>query len=225
MRPCDFSIEHYREIIKQAQSVGYRFYFFSEWVGGIAHGERTILLRHDVDVSLEKARRFAEVEADLGVRATYFLRLHSRYYQLLTPESWPHLCALSEMNHEIGLHYECQFYERMGADHLEMLARDATIFSSIVGKPIQGCAAHLPSRYKPLDTRTIRSVGLAYEAYGPEFTQERKYISDSRGHWREGCLCQWLGRADHITALIHPVLWFDLDESLENMLRRIQEGD
>lgn len=224
MRPCGFDVEHYRETIIRAQSLGYCFYSFSEWGGRTAHGKRTILLRHDVDVSLENARHFAEVEAELGIRATYFLRLHSQFYQLLSPESWTHLCALLKVNHEIGLHYERQFYERVDANHIEMLAHDVAILSSIVGKHIQGCTAHLPNKYKPFDTATVRSIGLAYEGYSPEFTKERKYISDSSRHWREGCLCEWLGRAEHITVLVHPFWWLNRGEESMNILPRVEQG-
>ena len=49
---------------------------------GRAARPATVLLRHDVDLSLDAALRMAEVEADAGARATYFLMTGSVFYNL-----------------------------------------------------------------------------------------------------------------------------------------------
>ena len=226
MNICDFTLEHYREVIAKALTSGYRIYCFRDWVNGTLHGNRTLLLRHDVDVSLENAVRLAKVEAELGISATYFIRLHARYYQPLTPESWTYLNELRQGGADIGLHYERNFYEITGNDdHVEMLAQDVKILSSILGEPIGGSAAHMPKSFAPFDMATVQGIGLDYEAYALEFTRKRKYISDSRRCWREGCLCQWLGKADHLTVLTHPIWWLSASEEAPQILERLQAGD
>ena len=70
---CDFSLDHYREILESAKNSGYDFLLFDE-VQTKATG-RTCLLRHDIDYAPEKAMEFGQIEADLGIRSTYFFKL------------------------------------------------------------------------------------------------------------------------------------------------------
>jgi len=57
---CAFDLAHYRELIEAARSGGYGFAFFDR-----DPQARTLLLRHDVDLSLEAALRMAELEHEL----------------------------------------------------------------------------------------------------------------------------------------------------------------
>ena len=74
---CAFDLDHYRELLEAAQAGGYRFAFFE---GAPQPGD--LLLRHDVDLSLDAALRMAELEADAGAQATYFLMTGSVFYNL-----------------------------------------------------------------------------------------------------------------------------------------------
>ena len=65
---CDFSLAHYRELIRAAEAGDYRFAFFDD-----EPRKGDLLLRHDVDLSLEAAVEMARAEAELGAQATYFL--------------------------------------------------------------------------------------------------------------------------------------------------------
>ena len=56
---CRFDLDHYRELLTAAVAGGYRFAFFDT-----APKEGTVILRHDVDLSLDAALQMAEVEAD-----------------------------------------------------------------------------------------------------------------------------------------------------------------
>ena len=225
MTDCDFTIEHWEETINTALELGYRFCTFSDWIGEKPADELTILLRHDVDISPEMARRLARIETGLGIKATYFIRLHSKLYQPQDSESMPYMKELAELNVEIGLHYERQIYEENGWDHIQALADDAAKLGEIIGRPVKGCAGHRVSTFPHFDTETVRAAGLSYEAYAPEFVTERKYISDSARNWREGCLCQWLGKAKHLTVLTHPVWWFEPAGMKDSILEKIRRGD
>ena len=65
---CGFDLVHYRELLDAAQAGGYRFAFFDR-----LPEPGTVLLRHDVDLSLDAALAVAELEAEAGAPATYFL--------------------------------------------------------------------------------------------------------------------------------------------------------
>ncbi|MBX5474886.1 MAG: GNAT family N-acetyltransferase, partial [Thermoleophilia bacterium] len=65
---CAFNLAHYRELLDAAEAGGYRCAFFDREP---APGD--LFLRHDVDMSLDAALAMAELEAERGVAATYFL--------------------------------------------------------------------------------------------------------------------------------------------------------
>ena len=54
---CGFDLAHYGEILAAAKAGGYRFTHFEG-----APAEGTVILRHDVDLSLDAAVRMAELE-------------------------------------------------------------------------------------------------------------------------------------------------------------------
>ena len=74
---CGFTLGHYRELLHAARSGGYRFAHFDE-----PPRRGDLLLRHDVDLSLDAAVQMAELEAEEGVSATYFLMTESVFYNL-----------------------------------------------------------------------------------------------------------------------------------------------
>src|SRR5204862_661116 len=94
--PCGgFSLAHYRELVRTALELGYRFATFSEHEHVVA--DRLFLMRHDVDLSVDLAANFARIEAELGIRATYFVRVHARYYnpfEFHTYRKLPRVAAL-----------------------------------------------------------------------------------------------------------------------------------
>ena len=74
---CDFSLDHYRDLLRAAQAGGYRWAGFDR-----APEPGDLLLRHDVDLSLAAALAVAEVEADEGAWSTWFLMTRSVFYNL-----------------------------------------------------------------------------------------------------------------------------------------------
>src|SRR5215510_16309039 len=99
MTDCDFDLAHYRELLEAAKTGGYRFAFFDREP---AAGD--LLLRHDVDLSLDAALRLAELEAEAGAAATYFLMTRSVFYNLASPEGETMVARLRELGHRVGLH-------------------------------------------------------------------------------------------------------------------------
>ncbi len=96
---CTFDLEHYREILEAARAGGYRFARFGE---GPEPGD--LFLRHDIDLSLEAALAMAELEAELGVQATYLLMTESVFYNLASSEGAVAIARLRQLGHAVGLH-------------------------------------------------------------------------------------------------------------------------
>ena len=189
---CGFSLEHYGELLEAAKQGGYRFSSFEQ---PPAPGD--VLLRHDVDLSLDAALRMAELEAQAEAGATYFLMTQSVFYNLASPEGTRAINRLRELGHGVGLHAVWP-----GAVSDER-------FDPVVAwhNPDPDYMSH------PVD-------GLVNVMQAPWFDPGH-YRSDSNQHWRHGCPHDQLARAefDWLQLLTHPEIWvYPGDSMRETML-------
>ena len=92
-------------LLRPLEAGGYGFARYGERPSG-----RHVLWRHDVDVSMHRAARLAEIEAERGVVATYFVNPRSVFYNLLEPEIEVLLRRIRSLGHEIGLHFDAGAY-------------------------------------------------------------------------------------------------------------------
>jgi len=193
---CAFDLDHYAELLDAAKTGGYRFAFFDREP---APGD--LLLRHDVDLSLEAALRLAELETEAGAQATYFLMTQSVFYNLGSPEGERALARLRELGHRVGLH---AVYPRFELDDR---------FDPVV-------AWHNPDpefMREPLDD-AINVMQSGY--FDPEH-----YRSDSNQQWRNGCPHDELaaGGFEWLQLLTHPEIWAYPGETMrETMLAMLE---
>jgi len=96
---CEFSLSHYRELLDAAQAGGYRFAGFDR-----PPTPGDLVIRHDVDLSLEAAVRMAEVEAEAGAWSTWFLMTRSVFYNLASEEGERAIDRLRELGGRIAHH-------------------------------------------------------------------------------------------------------------------------
>jgi hypothetical protein len=192
---CSFSLEHYRELLHAAQDGGYRFARFDR-----APEPRDLLLRHDVDLSLDAALSMAEIEAEEGATATYLLMTRSVFYNLASSEGEWALARLRELGHRVGHHAVWP--------HVDLDDR----FDPVV-------AWHNP------DPEYMRAdVAGAVNVMQPPFFDPERYRSDSNQRWRHGCPHEQLARGDleWLQLLVHPEIWaYDgatMRESMESFL-------
>jgi hypothetical protein len=202
MTRCAFDLNHYGELLDAAKAGGYRFAFFDHEP---AAGD--LLLRHDVDLSLDAALTLAELEAGADAQATYFLMTRSVFYNLGSPEGESALARLRELGHRVGLHAV--------HPHLELDGR----FDPVV-------AWHNPDAEfmrAPLD-------GAVNVMQAPCFDPDH-YRSDSNQHWRSGCPHDDLaaGRFEWLQLLTHPEIWAypggTMRETMTAMLDAERERD
>ena len=109
--------------------------------------ERFATVRHDVDHDLENAVKFAEWEAERGIRATYYV-LHGDWYWGGPEASEPSAMTLkaldriASLGHEIGLHNNAiTLALKTGRDPFEILDRDLTALRRH-GFTVTGSVAH-----------------------------------------------------------------------------------
>jgi hypothetical protein len=195
---CAFDLAHYRELLEAANSGGYRFAFFDrEPEAG------DLLLRHDVDLSLEAALELAALEADAGAAATYFLMTRSIFYNLASPVGERAIARLRELGHRVGLH---AVYPEATLD-----AR----FDPVV-------AWHNPDpeyMSAPLDG--------AVNVMQPSFFDPDHYRSDSNQRWRHGCPHDQLARGElgWLQLLTHPEIWAYPGSTMRETMLAMLEAD
>jgi len=66
-RDYQYTYTRYRQLLDELTDVGLSF---TTYGGNVSEGE--VLLRHDVDLSVERAVRMAEIEASANVDSTYY---------------------------------------------------------------------------------------------------------------------------------------------------------
>src|SRR5579884_2125901 len=103
-----FTYAGYRELLRDYAAAGYRFGAFAEAPARFeADAPPVVLMRHDIDFDLSAARRMAELEAEEGVRATYFFLLRTEHYNLLSRDGSSEVLRILELGHHLGLHFDC----------------------------------------------------------------------------------------------------------------------
>jgi hypothetical protein len=192
---CDFSLSHYRELLRAAVAGGYRFAGFNR-----APAAGDLILRHDVDLSLDGAIAVAEAEADEGAWSTWFLMTRSVFYNLASPEGERAIARLRELGHRVAHHAVWP--------NIDLDSR----FDPVV-------AWHNP------DPEYMQAeIPGADNVMSPRFFDPKHYRSDSNQHWRHGCPHEELaaGTFEWLQLLTHPEIWaFEgatMRESMESML-------
>lgn len=160
----DFTVKKYSQLLVALKNSGMQFN-----------------IRHDVDLKPENSLRIAKIEAELGVRTTYYFRM--------VPESYNEdiILEISSLGHEIGYHYETLTTCNGDIDsayvlfcqHLESLRK-------IV--PVTSICMHGSPRSK-WDSKDIwkkydyRELGIKYEPYLDTDFSNALYLTDTGRRW------------------------------------------
>ena len=199
----DFTEAAYRELLRAATA---RYAFLS--FGEAATAEAGVLWRHDIDVSVHRALALARIENEQGVRATYFVHLHSRFYSALEDAIVERLRAIVALGHEVGLHFDPHFAPAMGPALDGAIAAEAAIVERLCGAPVTAFSFHDPGAHGAVVNDADRIAGLI-NTYGRSLQDRFGYGSDSNGYWRHTPLLDELtsGRHPRLQVLTHPEWW------------------
>ncbi|MFM9847864.1 MAG: hypothetical protein ACKVP3_11975 [Hyphomicrobiaceae bacterium] len=201
---ADFTEAGYRELLRLAQ-VSYRFSRFSD-----ASASRTILWRHDIDASVHRARRLAEIEAEEGVVATYFVFPRCPYYNLLSPPIVGQMRRILALGHDLALHFDPTCYgERTRAyDLIAEITAERDLLAREFGRRPVAVSFHNFGLFEPADFEDDIVAGMV-NAYGRTLKASHGYVSDSNGVWRFRRLRTVLEEAkeERLQVLTHPEWW------------------
>jgi len=204
-----------------------------------ARGEGELALRHDVDSRLESALELARLEAERGLRATYFVLHTAPYWR--EPSLLPQLRRLQELGHEVGFHNDLVTLQLVeGLDAGEVLGRELERLRA-GGIEVVGAAAHgspwchrlgfhnnyvfagwdeprpgYPNRDVP-EKLDPAEFGLEYEAYHVPrdlYFSDSAFIDGRRAHPAD----VHLEPGKRTIVLVHPCHW---DASVAAKVRRL----
>ena len=216
--PMSFTYDFYSALLEKLRSSGYRLTSFRHQED---RAPNQAIIRHDVDISPEKAVEMAELETRIGVSSTYFFMLSSDMYNIMSAENEEAMLEIHRMGHEIGLHFDHSKYLSIRDDkELEQsLMNEIRELSTILSYPVKSVSWHKPPKdainrkYDFLDDCWIRN------AYDPKFFSEHKYLSDSNMRWREDPM-QFIDkdRFPKLQILTHPVWYWEYEREKHEIL-------
>lgn len=172
----DFSLSGYLALLSAFRQRGYHFADYHDLAPQSPH----LILRHDVDFSLDCAVQIGALEASLGVKAWYFILMRSEFYNPHTPRNQAHVQDLLRQGHRIGLHFDAGIYGNDPAQFDRAVAGECRRLEELTALPVTMVSFHRPA--KSLLNYTAPLAGRLH-SYMPQFFSAIGYCSDSRGCW------------------------------------------
>ena len=229
---AQFTFENLEGQYRVALDAGYEF------ITCIEYAERkedlpalTVVHRVDIDLSVKKAERLCDMFDQLGIKSSFFVRLHAPEYNPFSFENYRILKKIRDSGHEIGYHSEIVDESVIWKeDASSCLRRDLDVLKRMLDIPLDGIASHGGmTGFNNLDfwkDKDPTEFGVIYEAYDKtdsfNLFENSFYISDSEWtQWKcynKGNLCQgdrrtptehFQDRHPLIYMLIHPDTYFN----------------
>ena len=205
---ADFSYAYFDRLL-DAASTAFSIRRVMDAPAALEGAERTMLLRHDVDLDLAAAVRMGTIENRRGIASTYMVMTTSPLYRPEDPSSLARLRELQAMGHEIALHFD--FADPAMRSSPPSLASTAPLVEAaarrieqLAAEPVRSISFHRPL---PGFLRGPLRLAGRVNAYARELMD--RYLSDSAGRWREGEPLPTLERPTVILLqlLVHPIWW------------------
>ena len=217
---ADFTRANYAALVRMALHA-YPARTYTDFAGE----ERFVLWRHDVDFSLHSGLKLAEIEAGEGMVATYFLLLHSEFYNLLERECTEIARSILGMGHRLGLHFDHRFWQVKNEAELErLLSIERKLLEDCLQRPVEAFSFHVPDDVSAGFARdSYAGLVNTYSAY---FKSAVGYCSDSNGYWRHRRLEDVLRekRDARLQVLTHPEYWQETVMSPRERVERCISG-
>jgi len=212
---CNFTLKHYEEICNIIANSQYKVCFLNNYSSDFRN---VLILRHDVDLSLEQSIKIATIENKYNIKSTFFLWLRSPFYNIFEKKYTDIICEIISLGHQIGLHFDESSYKiENEIDLNNYVDKEVNIINDFLNLDIHAVSMHRPSKWLLNNDVKLDKFINTYER---RFFEDFKYLSDSRRQWREGCICNKIdvNRYNKLHILIHPFWWIDRDISFNKRM-------
>lgn len=222
-----FSYADYREIVRLIQASGKQADFHQ--VKQEPH-RPFVLMRHDVEFSVERALRMAVLEAEENFFSAYFFQLTNNAYNLLSQQNRTMVREIYAMGHTVGLHFRLN-----GTRDLNRIASRIQLEIDIMEESLEfdvtSFSFHRPTAEVLRANIQLYGMINTYEDCFFSFTEDMesappaiKYLSDARHQWNYGLQPddKTIMGNERIQILTHPYSWtaqgYDNRDNLRTLL-------
>ena len=205
-----FSYEDYKEILRIVKSTG-RLSSYKKAIGQ----DEFVLLRHDVEYSVERAYELSKVEESMDVVSNYFFQWTNNSYNILSKRNMDMIKDMHERGQHIGLHYALNGLTDM-QEVRKQIKKELDILSEMFGFSVDTFSVHRPSRDVLAENIKLEGKLNAYQNEFFTFAEdinentpvEVKYMSDANHIWRYGYPDEKnITGYKKVQILTHPFAW------------------
>ena len=217
----DFTTRAYVRLLDAAAA---RFRFVSYEEAATATGNGLCIWRHDVDISPQRAVVLARLEAERGIRATYFVQVGAEFYNAFERDCRRCFREISTLGHWVGLHFDAGAWP--GSDSVLMgIQREVNALRNLLSIPVDTVSLHNPATYDMDRFLTERLAGL-YNGSASCYRDGWEYCSDSNGLWRFRPLLEVIEDPStlRLHALTHAEWWQDQAMAPRQRIQRSIDG-
>jgi hypothetical protein len=198
-----FSLRDYGQLLDDLIAAGYAL----QPVEGMpnASAQRTVYLRHDIDIHISGIELLAALESERGVCASYYVPL-TVHFNPHYPANRRTLRALVDAGHRIGLHYDLQTYPDAEQAAWDQLEYEVEILRRLAGvERIESISMHMPWGGRE---DFFRETDRYVHPHAPRYA-DVAYVSDSCRAWRDETLLRCFADppVQRLLLTTHPELW------------------
>jgi hypothetical protein len=201
----DFTYDFLRELLSIARD-GHEIRMLADGVD-----RPGLIVRHDIDLSLERAVAVGAVEAEAGVAATFLVMVDSPLYDLDSAAARAALATLADQGHDVGLHMDLGPRGERADLQLEDVRPEIEAcrdrLQAVLGDDVRAISFHRPADPLVAALAPVAEVCGMVNAYAAPLM--RCYLADSAGAWRHGDPRPVLRHppCDTVQLLVHPFWW------------------
>jgi len=205
-----FSYADYKEIIKIMKATGR----YTDYKHALSRDE-FVIMRHDVEYSVERAYQLAKVEESMDFTSTFFFQWTNNNYNILSRRNMDMIRDMHERGQNIGLHFALNGLTDMDVIRRQIV-KEMEILSEMCGFKIDTFSFHRPSKDVLRENIKLPGIINAYQdeffTFAEEVTESTavdvKYMSDANHIWRYGYPDE-ANITGHrkVQVLTHPFAW------------------
>tara|TARA_B100001093_G_C26832549_1_gene1016794 strand:- start:887 stop:1699 length:813 start_codon:yes stop_codon:yes gene_type:complete len=200
----NFTYDHYKKIIKEMKKTHEILNFKNVYelkFKNLMKINKFLIMRHDIELNLDRALKLAEIENEFNISSTYFL-LPSSDYNIFEEIEINKIREIIKLGHDIGLHYDLELISKYSNNPKKIVMQIIKILEEFYKIKIHAISSHMPMRSKK-----ILQLPNIINTYDPKYFQQIKYLSDSNQAWREGDIISNIRKYDKIHLLMHENCW------------------
>ena len=177
----DFTLKVYRQLLETAIASGYTLTSYESYLTNTKKHQKAFILRHDVDKLPLNSLKTAKLQAELGVKGTYYFRVVKESFQPKVIEQ------IRDLGHEIGYHYEdmaiCKGDMEKALEHFEFWLHKFRAFYPVKTICMHGSPLSKWDNRLLWKTYDYKKYGILAEPYYDLDFNSMLYLTDTGRRW------------------------------------------